>query len=399
MKSIELTEVASYEDRLAELSQCLHNGGVSRDVNKQEIISYIGDFLKDIKKTHSLAEEESVKYYSSRVADNSAQYNLFERFFNVPFPNPSYGKFTLIDLFAGIGGIRLPFNELGYKCVFSSEWDKYAKQTYFANFGEMPFGDITKESTKQHIPQHFDLLLAGFPCQAFSIMGKMKGFDDVRGTMFFEVATILDRHHPQAILLENVKQLISHDHGRTFKTILRILEELGYFVKWKVLNALDFGLPQKRERVIIVGFKTKKRIDAFDFESVKRPYSLDGVLESDDEVDVSLFASERILEKRRLQTQGKKIFYPSVWHENKAGNVSILDYACALRTGASYNYLLINGKRRPSSRELLRLQGFPDDFVISVSHSEIRRQTGNSVAVPMIREIAKKMDFILNNVN
>ena len=130
-------------------------------------------------------------------------------------------------------------------------------------------------------------------------------------------------------------------------------------MKWKVLNALDFGLPQKRERVIIVGFKTKKRIDAFDFESVKRPYSLDGVLESDDEVDVSLFASERILEKRRLQTQGKKIFYPSVWHENKAGNVSVLDYACALRTGASYNYLLINGKRRPSSRELLRLQGFP----------------------------------------
>lgn len=327
-----------------------------------------------------------------------SEYGLFPDLADVPFPNPQTGKHTLIDLFAGIGGIRLPFNELGYKCVFSSEWDKHAQQTYLANFGEKPFGDITLEETKKHIPKHFDLLLAGFPCQAFSIMGKMKGFADTRGTMFFEVATILKRHQPEAILLENVKQLTTHDKGKTFGTILRILEELGYHSKWKILNAIDFGLPQKRERVIIVGFRSKKRSEAFDFCFDKVQYDLKSILEDDSLVDPSLFASDKILQNRQKQTEGKNLFYPSVWHENKAGNVSVLDHACALRTGASYNYLLINGYRRPSSRELLRLQGFPDNYKIAVSHSEIRRQTGNSVAVPMIRAVAQKIDHILNNL-
>ncbi len=385
----------SYENKLAVLSQYLHNGIINGIENKEEVVLAILDFLERKKGVNPNHDFELSKESAFMVAENPVQYNLFSDFFNVPFPNPKQGRFTLIDLFAGIGGIRLPFNELGYSCVFSSEWDKYAQQTYFSNFGEMPFGDITKESTKKYIPKHFDLLLAGFPCQAFSIMGKMKGFEDVRGTMFFEVATILDQHKPQALLLENVKQLTTHDQGRTFKTILRILNELGYHVKWKVLNALDFGLPQKRERVIIVGFRDKELIDSFTFDFKKQPYSLNKVLESDDKVDTSLFASERIIEKRRKQTEGKRIFYPSIWHENKAGNVSVLDYACALRTGASYNYLLVNGKRRPSSRELLRLQGFPDNYRITVSHGEIRRQTGNSVAVPMIRQIAIKMDSIL----
>ena len=385
----------SYENMLAVLSQYLHNGQVWQTDNREEIISTILDFLERKKSVNPELDFEPSIEFASKVAERPAQYGLFSDFYNVPFPNPQQASFTLIDLFAGIGGIRLPFNELGYRCVFSSEWDKYAQQTYFSNFGEMPFGDITKESTKKYIPKHFDLLLAGFPCQAFSIMGKMKGFEDVRGTMFFEVATILEQHKPQAILLENVKQLTTHDHGRTFETILRILGELGYYVKWQILNALDFGLPQKRERVIIVGFRTKKRIDEFNFDFKKKPYTLNGVLEPDETVDHSLFASERIIEKRKKQTEGKRIFYPSIWHENKAGNVSILDYACALRTGASYNYLLVNGKRRPSSRELLRLQGFPDNYRISVSHGEIRRQTGNSVAIPVIRQIALKIDSIL----
>jgi len=388
----------SYENMLAVLSQYLHNGEIGQVENKEEIVSAILEFLERKKSVNPDLEFEPTEEYASMVAEDPAQYGLFEEFFNVPFPNPKQGQFSLIDLFAGIGGIRLPFNELGYRCVFSSEWDKFAQQTYFANFGEMPFGDITKESTKKHIPKHFDLLLAGFPCQAFSIMGKMKGFEDVRGTMFFEVATILEQHKPQAILLENVKQLTTHDHGRTFKTILRILDELGYHVKWQVLNALDFGLPQKRERVIIVGFRNEESINAFDFDFERQPYSLNSVLESDDMVDISLFASDWIIQKRKKQTEGKRVFYPSIWHENKAGNVSVLDYACALRTGASYNYLLVNGKRRPSSRELLRFQGFPDDYRISVSHGEIRRQTGNSVAVPMIRQIAIKIDSILKQL-
>lgn len=386
----------SYENQMAVLSQYLHNGII--EVGRKEIVATILSFLEHKKAINPDIDVEQTFEFASILADNPADYNLFRDFFEVPFPNPKEDKHTLIDLFAGIGGIRLPFNELGYKCVFSSEWDKYAQRTYFANFGEMPFGDITKESTKKYIPKHFDLLLAGFPCQAFSIMGKRQGFADTRGTLFFDVATILERHRPQAILLENVKQLTTHDQKRTFQTILRILNELGYKTKWKVLNALDFGLPQKRERVIIVGFLSQNRIDAFNFDFDKKPYSLDRILEPDESVDTSLFASEMILQKRQRQTEGKRIFYPSIWHENKAGNVSVLDYACALRTGASYNYLLVNGKRRLSSRELLRLQGFPDNYRIVVSHGEIRRQTGNSVAVPMIREIARKIDYILNNI-
>ncbi|MCD8292621.1 MAG: DNA (cytosine-5-)-methyltransferase [Prevotellaceae bacterium] len=300
-----------------------------------------------------------------------------------------------IDLFAGIGGIRLPFDELGYHCVFSSEWDKSASITYKANFGDEPAGDITRIAAET-IPRH-DLLLAGFPCQTFSIMGKRQGFLDTRGTMFFEIARIIDYHHPSIILLENVKQLTTHDKGRTFETILQVLDKQGYHLKWRVLNALDFGLPQKRERVIIVGFLDKCECDAFNFDFPKKKYDLSKILERDEDVDKTLFASERIIEKRVANTQGKKLFYPSIWHENKAGNISVLDHACALRTGASYNYLLVNGVRRPSSRELLRLQGFPDSFKIVVPYGEIRKQTGNSVAIPMIRAVAGKIDLIIKS--
>lgn len=300
-----------------------------------------------------------------------------------------------IDLFAGIGGTRIPFDELGYECVFSSEWDKAACTTYEANFHERPFGDITKIPA-ENIPHH-NLLLAGFPCQAFSIMGKRQGFADIRGTMFFEVARILEYHKPEIILLENVKQLTTHDKGKTFSVILQILNNLNYYTKWKVMNALDFGIPQKRERVIIVGFRNKQHYESFNFSFQKQKYNLADILEPDENVDSKLFASPRIIEKRKASVDGKNVFYPSIWHENKAGNISILDHACALRTGASYNYLLVNGIRRPSSRELLRLQGFPDSFKIVVPNSEIRRQTGNSVPVPMIRAIALKIDIIIRS--
>lgn len=350
-------------------------------------------FEKDAKRLlgYDIPEEEHVDY----AQEEQASYNLFPELFSVPFPAPKNPRFTFIDLFAGIGGIRIPFDEMDYHCVFSSEWDAKACQTYLANFGTVPFGDITKIPADR-IPKH-DVLLAGFPCQAFSIMGKMQGFADTRGTMFFEIERILKYHHTPYILLENVKQLVGHDGGRTFKIILERLDQLGYHVKWQVLNALDFGLPQKRERVIIVGFLDKADCDAFSFSIPHTPYNLAEILESDDNVDKSLFASDHIIAKRHAKTSGKNLIYPSIWHENKAGNISVLDYSCALRTGASYNYLLVNGVRRPSSRELLRLQGFPEKFEIAVSHQDIRRQTGNSVAVPMIRMVAREINRIMTN--
>lgn len=303
-------------------------------------------------------------------------------------------RLDYIDLFAGIGGLRIPFDELGDNNVFASEFNESACISYEANFGHHPSGDITKIPAED-IPRH-DLLLAGFPCQAFSIMGLGKGFADTRGTLFFEVERILKYHRPKAILLENVKRLVTHDHGRTFAVILHSLESLGYHVKWAVLNALDFGLPQKRERIIIAGFQDEQAWYYFNFDFKKRAYDLKAILEPDSCIEPSFFASKAIQEKRREKTKGKDIFYPSVWHENKSGNISILDHACALRTGASYNYLLINGNRRPTSRELLRFQGFPESYKIVVSHQEIRKQTGNSVPVPMIRAIAKKIHYALD---
>ncbi len=384
----------SYENQMAVLSHYLHNHRKKLTIEEQtEIISAIRDYLERKEYRQGLNLDNMTNDEVLKVAEDPAQYTLFSDFFNVPFPAPENPQFTFIDLFAGIGGIRIPFDEMGYQCVFSSEWDAKACKTYFANFGTVPFGDITKIPAER-IPKH-DILLAGFPCQAFSIMGKMQGFADTRGTMFFEIERILKHHHTPYILLENVKQLVGHDGGRTFKVILERLNELGYYVKWQVLNALDFGLPQKRERVIIVGFLDKADYDSFSFEIPHKKYNLADILEPDDKVDPTLFASDQIVTKRREKTLGKKLFYPSIWHENKAGDISVHDYSCALRTGASYNYLLVNGVRRPSSRELLRLQGFPEKYKIAVSHQDIRRQTGNSVAVPMIRMVAQKINEII----
>jgi len=296
-----------------------------------------------------------------------------------------------IDLFAGIGGIRIPFDELGHTCVFSSEMDKFAQETYEANFGEKPFGDITKISPND-IPEH-DILLAGFPCQPFSIIGDKKGFSDTRGTLFFNIESILQVKRPKAFLLENVKGLKSHDKGRTFQTIVKKLEELNYNVHTTVLNSLDYGLPQKRERTFLVGF-----LDDVEFqfpEPSKNRASLIDILESDSEVDKSLFASEMIVEKRMAKVK-EGYPTPSIWHENKTGNISALTYSCALRAGGSYNYLLVNGIRRPSAREFLRIQGFPEDYKVVVSYTQHRKQIGNSVSVPVIRAIAKEMMKALN---
>ena len=293
-------------------------------------------------------------------------------------------KFTYIDLFAGIGGFHQAADALGGKCIFASEIDTEAKQAYTANYGLMPAGDITKITTDE-VPEH-DVLFAGFPCQPFSIIGNRLGFDDIRGTLFFEIARILEVKKPQIFMLENVKQLSRHNKGKTLQTILQTLENLGYKTYWNVLNALDFGLPQKRERTIIVGFLNHDV--CFSFPAPKKAGRLEDILEHDDDVDEKYFASARIIEKR-LATHTSD-FNPSIWHENKSGNISSYPYSCALRAGASYNYLLVNGQRRLTPREMLRLQGFPDTFQIVCNDSQTRKQAGNAVPVNVIKAVLKE---------
>ena len=298
-------------------------------------------------------------------------------------------QIRFIDLFCGIGGFRVAFEEacqevdINAQCVFSSDIDKFAQDSYEANFGERPHGDITQIDEKD-IPDH-DILFAGFPCQPFSIIGQMKGLNDTRGTLFFDIARIIKEKEPKAFILENVKQLVGHDQGKTLKVILQSLKDLGYHVQYSVLNALDYGLPQKRERIVIVGHKEPIM---FTYPDPIRPYKpLTEILEK--RVDKKHYASEYIRSKR--EESHKSSFYPSIWHENKSGNICSYPFSCALRAGASYNYLLVNGERRLTPREMFRLQGFPDWYKIVVSDGQAKRQAGNAVPVNMIKAVVQKL--------
>ncbi|MCM1578266.1 MAG: DNA cytosine methyltransferase [Ruminococcus sp.] len=299
-----------------------------------------------------------------------------------------WNDFTFIDLFAGIGGIRLGFESVGGRCVFSSEFDEDACKTYQANFGEHPSGDITKINAKD-IPK-FDILLGGFPCQAFSIIGKKEGFaNETCGTLFFDIERILKEKKPPAFMLENVRNLTAHDGGKTFIIIKEHLEGLGYHVYAKVLNALDYGVPQKRERIIIVGFLDNVNFTFPDPIPVSKRTTLQDILETD--VPQKYYVRDVIKESRLLRLKDKDYPKPYISHENMAGSITPHPYSSALRAGASANYILINDERKPTERELLRIQGFPDDFKIVVSYSKIKKQTGNSVAVPVIKAVAREM--------
>lgn len=291
---------------------------------------------------------------------------------------PEYldGLKTFVDMFCGIGGFHLAASSFGMKCVFACDIDEEARKTYYHNFGIMPAGDIAR-LRESHVPDH-DLFLAGFPCQPFSIIGKRQGFRDVRGTLFFEIIRILKAKRPRAVLLENVKQLSTADKGRILEYMVSELESLNYNVATKILNALDYGLPQKRERILIAA-----TIDSFiDFPwppGGKPMKPLSEILELNP--PERFYVSERI--RQRRHAAHKSAYYPSIWHENKAGNICSYPYSCALRAGASYNYLLVNGDRRLTPREMLRLQGFPDTFEIVSSDSQARKQAGNGIPVPL----------------
>jgi DNA (cytosine-5)-methyltransferase 1 len=293
-------------------------------------------------------------------------------------------KIKFIDLFCGIGGFHYAIEDAAHRlgleaeCVFASDIDKDASKAYKENFGIDSHSDITKVDASD-IPSH-DILLGGFPCQAFSIIGARKGFDDTRGTLFFDIARILKEKQPKGFVLENVKQLKGHDGGRTLIVILDTLRDLGYEVDYKVLNAKDFGLPQKRERIFIVGWRKNLNFD-WDFEAIDMK-PLSKVLEKN--VDSFYFASKKIADSRKLNVKAEQINHkrPTIWHENKSGNISAYEYSCALRAGASYNYLLVNGERRMTEREMLRLQGFPEHFNITHPYATMRRFAGNSLPIP-----------------
>lgn len=300
----------------------------------------------------------------------------------------NWNDFRFIDLFAGIGGIRLGFEAVGGHCVFSSEFDEDACKTYEANFGEHPSGGITKIDAGD-IPD-FDILLGGFPCQAFSIIGKKEGFgNETCGTLFFEIERILKEKRPKAFMLENVRNLLSHDKGNTFKVIRTHLEALGYNVYAKVLNALDYGVPQKRERIIIVGFLDDVFFTFPEPVPLMKRKRLADILETD--VDDKYYVRKAIRESRLMRLKDPEYPKPYISHENMAGSITPHPYSSCLRAGASANYILINDERRPTEREMLRLQGFPDSFKIVVPYGKIKHQCGNSVAVPVIKAVAGQM--------
>lgn len=312
---------------------------------------------------------------------------------NAPFKKPvKKPKFKFIDLFAGIGGIRMPFQELGGKCVFSSEWDKFSQKTYRANYGETPAGDITKIKTES-IPD-FDILLGGFPCQPFSQAGLHKGFEDTRGTLFFEIERIIQEKRPKAFLLENVKQLRGHDDGRTFSIIMKHLHTLNYYAEAQVLRAADFGVPQLRERIYIVGFDAEYFNISSNYEfpfptPTGIPTKVGDILESC--VDEKYTITDKLWEghkrrKRENRLKGKGFGF-SIFNEKSPYTSTI---SARYYKDGSEALIEQPGKnpRKLTPRECARLQGFPDSFVIPVSDAQAYKQFGNSVAVPVVRAIA-----------
>ncbi|MBN3534823.1 DNA (cytosine-5-)-methyltransferase [Mycoplasma procyoni] len=306
--------------------------------------------------------------------------------------------FTQIDLFAGIGGIRMGFQNHGGKTVFSSEWDKFAQKTYKANYGEEPAGDITQINPKD-IPDH-DVLLAGFPCQPFSQAGLKLGFEDTRGTLFFNIASILKEKRPKAFMLENVKQLRGHDKGKTLKTILNVLREMDYYVpEPEVLNAYHFGVPQNRERIFIVGFdktKIKEKYSDFEFPKGKIDPNLKvaDILMKPNEVNEKFTISDKLFEghkKRRLKHKenGNGFGFNLIFPESKYTNTISARYY----KDGSESLISQEGKnpRMLTPRECARLQGFPENFIIQVSNAQAYKQFGNSVCVKVIDAIAKEM--------
>lgn len=414
--SIENFEDKKFKNRLIELendteaafTHYLHNhkNGVSKFF-KNDAIEHVKQLYK-----YKFPEEQ----LTNLLAEEALQYLLFQQD-EIPFPSPRNPKFTFIDLFAGIGGFRLAFQNLQGKCVFTSEWDKFSKQTYRANFGEVPFGDITKKITKEYIPNNFEILCAGFPCQAFSIAGKRGGFEDTRGTLFFEVAEIIKAKKPKAIFLENVKGLRNHDKGKTLSTILNVLrEDLDYYVpEPQILNAKEFGVPQNRERIFIVGFRKDLGITDFEYPLPENQKTEIKDIIEEKIVSVKYYLSETYINtlrkhKERHKIKGNGFGYEIIPMNGIANAVVcggmgrernlVYDFRQKNYTPVTNIIGKVNkeGIRKMTPREWARLQGFPENYRIVVSDAQAYKQFGNSVAVPAIQATAKKIIDKLENL-
>ena len=399
-KRFQIRIVEPDNSKKAVLTHYLHNihNGASK-YYKEDALKALDEYV--------LYKQEEEKL--SIVAEDAIQHLLFE-VENVPFRTPENYSFKFIDLFAGIGGFRMAMQNLGGKCVFTSEWDKEAQKTYRANYGEVPFGDITKQQIKNYIPEEFDLLCAGFPCQAFSIAGKRGGFDDTRGTLFFDVAEIIKKHQPKAIFLENVKGLRSHDKGKTLETILNVLRnDLGYFVpEPQIVNAKNFGVPQNRERIYIVGFRQDLNISSFEYPT---PFENNPIFENVKEKNVpptKYFLSTQYVQtlvnhKARHASKGNGFGYAIIPDDGIANAIVVggmgrernlvLDYRITDYTPTTHIKGTVNreGIRKMTPREWARLQGFPDNYIIPVADASAYKQFGNSVAVPAIQATAKEI--------
>ena len=397
-------------DRAA-FTHYLHNpdNGVS-DTFKKGATEFVKTFMEYKKVSEDITDE---------IAENTLQFVLRLDAEQPVFPAKKNHLFTFIDLFAGIGGFRMAMQNLGGKCVFTSEWDKYSKQTYAANYGEIPFGDITLGSVKEHIPGSFDVLCAGFPCQAFSIAGKRGGFEDTRGTLFFHVAEIIKKHQPKAIFLENVKGLMHHDRGKTLATILNVLRnDLGYFVPDpEIADAKNFGVPQKRARVFIAGFRGNLNIDSFEYPLPTNTEVRFGEIREKEVVSPKYYLSAQYLKtlkehRARHESKGQGFGYEIIPDHGVANAIvcggmgrernlvhddRLTDFQPVTNIKGEINR---EGIRKMTPREWARLQGFPDEFVIPVSDAQAYKQFGNSVAVPAIQEMAKEILKKINvNVN
>lgn len=386
-------------EQMAYLTHFIQNHKISHKLSYSqkalEIIKEVSEYLNATDEGNDIVSEPAVDY----------SYSLFSDIVHPRFPSVANPKFTFIDLFAGIGGFRIALQSLGGKCVFSSEWDANAQKTYFYNFGEIPYGDITKESIKNCIPDGFDVLCAGFPCQAFSIAGYRKGFEDTRGTLFFDIAEIIKRKRPKAVFLENVKNLYTHDNGKTFAVIKATLEELGYVVYHKVMNSMEYAnVPQNRERIFIVCFDPNqvKNHHQFSFpERTELTHTIHDCI--DPEInDKALFYGAKFIHYEELKRDMVSMDTIYQWRrqyvrENKSNVCPTL--TANMGTGGHNVPLILTkyGIRKLSPKECINFQGYPKEyqFPTSIANSAKYKQAGNSVVVPLITKVCQNIISII----